>query len=72
MPGWNWQKVKQMLSNNLRLNFSNLKITHILDPMLSKNNKTYSKKLKNKQKNGLKDQVCLYSWGNENEDENEK
>ena len=40
--------------------------------MLSKNNKTYSKKLKNKQKNGLKDQECLYSWGNENEDENEK
>ena len=36
--------------------------------MLSKNNK----KLKNKQKNGLKDQVCLYSWDDENEDENEK
>ena len=25
MPGWNWQKIKQMLSNTLRLNFCYLK-----------------------------------------------
>ena len=29
-PGWNWQKIKQMLSNTLRLNFCYLKIIHIL------------------------------------------
>ena len=29
-PGWNWQKVKQMLSNTLKLNFWYLKIIHIL------------------------------------------
>ena len=27
---WNWQKIKQMLRNTLRLNFSYLKIIHIL------------------------------------------
>ena len=26
---WNWQKIKQMLSNTLRLNFCHLKIVHI-------------------------------------------
>ena len=30
MPGLNWQKFKQMLSNTLRLNFCYLKIVHIL------------------------------------------
>ena len=30
--GWNWQKIKQMLSNTLRLNFCYLKIIHILHP----------------------------------------
>ena len=31
-PGWNWFKIKQMLTNTLRLNFCYLKIIHILHP----------------------------------------
>ena len=53
MPGWNWQKIKQMLSNTPRLNFCYLKIIHILhhryDP------KIMGHILKNKEKNKL---VC--------------
>ena len=30
--GWNWQKIKQILSNNPSLNFCYLKIIHILHP----------------------------------------
>ena len=29
-PGWNWQKIRQMLSNTLRLKFGCLKIIHFL------------------------------------------
>ena len=29
-PGWNWQKIKQILSNTLRLNLCYLEIIHIL------------------------------------------
>ena len=69
-PGWNWQRIKQMLSNTLRLSFFYLKNIHILHPRYPKNNRTPSKKQ-------AKEQVCLYSWDytlnhNENEDENEK
>ena len=32
MSGWNWQKIQQMQSNTLRLNFCYLKIIHILHP----------------------------------------
>ena len=32
MPVWNWQKIKQMLSNTLRLNFRYLGIIYILHP----------------------------------------
>ena len=31
-PGWNWQKIKQMLSNTLSLNFCYFKSIHILHP----------------------------------------
>ena len=70
-PGWNWQKIKQMLSNNLRLNFCYLKVIRILHQRY--HSKIIGHILKNKQKN----KVCLYSSDftidhNENEDENEK
>ena len=52
---WNWQKIKQMLSNNFRLNFCSLKIIHILY------RRYYAKiirhTLKNKQKNKC---VCFH------------
>ena len=50
----NWQKIKQMLSYTLRLNFCYLKIIHI--PHTSHNPKTIRHILKNKQKN-----KCLFS-----------
>ena len=44
-PGWKWQKIKQKLSNTLRLNFYRLKIIHSLHPLFSsKTNLRYSKK----------------------------
>ena len=49
MPGWNWQKIKQMLSNTLRLNFCYLKIIHILHQRYHL--KIIGHILKNKQKN---------------------
>ena len=62
----NWQKVKQMLSNTLRLNFSYLKIIHILHPRYHRKIKGHI--LKNKLKNKC---VCIYTTNrNENEDEN--
>ena len=33
MPGWNWQKIKQKLSNTLRINFRFLTIIHFLHPL---------------------------------------
>ena len=45
MTGWNWQKIKQMLSNTLRLNFCCLKIIHIFHP------RYHPKIIGNKQKN---------------------
>ena len=41
------KKIKQMLSNTLRLNFCHLKIIHILHDVSSKNNRIYSKNKKN-------------------------
>ena len=61
MPGWNWQKFKQMLSNTLGKNFGYLKIIHILHPRCQP--KLVVHILKNKQK---KKYVC------NNEEENEK
>ena len=60
MPGWNWQNIKQMLSNTT--GWKLLKIIHILYKIIKNI-------LKNKQKAS-----CLYSWyfminHNENEDE---
>ena len=48
MPGLNWQKMKQMLSNILRLNFSYLKIIHIFHSRYHP--KIIGHILKNKQK----------------------
>ena len=68
MPGWNWQKIKQMLSNNLRLNFFYLKNIHILHQ--SYHSKIIGDILKNKQNNKY---VRIHTINhNENEDENEK
>ena len=47
-PSWNWQKIKQMLSNTLRLNFCYFKIIHILH--LRHHQKIIGQILKNKQK----------------------
>ena len=49
-PGWNWLKIKQMLSNTLRLNFCYLKIIYILHPKITVHI------LKNKQKSKC---VCI-------------
>ena len=54
MPGLNWQKFKQMLSNTLRLNFCYLKIVHI-HPRYHL--KTIGHVLRNKQK---KKCVCIH------------
>ena len=43
MPGWDWQKIEEKLSNTLRLNFCYLKITHFLHPP-STNHRRHSKK----------------------------
>ena len=48
-PGWNWQKIKQILSNTMRINFCYLKIFHILPPRCHP--KIIGHILKNKQKN---------------------
>ena len=55
MPGWNWQKIKQTLSNTLRLNFSYLKIIRILHPHYHP--KIIGHILKNKEKNKF---VCIH------------
>ena len=52
---WNWQKIKQMLSNNFRLNFCSLKIIHI--PYRRYYPKIIRHTLKNKQKNKC---VCFH------------
>ena len=54
-PGWNWHKIKQMLSNTQRLNFSYLEIIHILHPCY--NPKIIGHILKIKQKNKC---VCIH------------
>ena len=56
MPGWNWQKIRQMLSNILRLNFCFLKIIDILYPRYHL--KIIEHILKNKWKNKC---VCDYA-----------
>ena len=66
MPGWNWQKINQMLSNTLRLNFCYLKVINTLHSHYHP--KIIGHILKNMQKN-----KCLYWWNyminhNENED----
>ena len=48
-PSGNWQKIEQMLSNTLRLNFCYLKIIHILHPRYHPNIIGYI--VKNKQRN---------------------
>ena len=55
-PGWYWQKIKQMLSNTLRLNFCYLKITPILHQ--HHHPKIIGRILKNKQKNKC---VCIHA-----------
>ena len=49
MPGWDWQKIKQMLSNTLSLNFWHPKIIGILHPRYHLTIIRYI--LKNKQRN---------------------
>ena len=51
----NWQKIKQMLSNTLRLNFCYLKIIYILHPR--NHRKITGHVLKNKRKNKC---VCIH------------
>ena len=53
-PGWNWPKIKQMLSNTLRLNFCYLKIQVIHSHY---HPKKLGHILKNKQKNKC---VCIH------------
>ena len=53
--GWNREKIKQMLSNTMRLNFCYLKIIYILPPRLYP--KIIGHILKNKQKNKC---VCFH------------
>ena len=67
---WNWQKIKQKLSNTLRLNFCYLKIMHFVHPRY--HSKIIGDIIKNVQK-----QVPLFKCGYmindiENEAENEK
>ena len=54
-PGWNWQKIKQMLSNTPRLNFCYLKIIRILHQRYHA--KAIGHILKNKQKSKC---VCIH------------
>ena len=75
MPGWNWQKIKQMLINILRLSFYYLKIIHIFQLLYYPN--IVGDILKNKQKKTKKNNKSVYSLYcminyNGNEDENEK
>ena len=55
MPGWKWQKIKQMLSNAQMLNFCYLEVIHILHPRYHP--KIIGHILKNKQKNK---RVCIH------------
>ena len=59
MPGWNGQKIKQMLINILRLSFYYLKIIHIFQLLYYPN--IVGDILKNKQKKQQqKKQECLF------------
>ena len=71
MPGWNWQKIKQMLINILRLSFYYLKIIHIFQLLYYPN--IVGDILKNKQKKNksVYSLYCMINY-NGNEDENEK
>ena len=71
MPGWNWQKIKQMLINILRLSFYYLKIIHIFQLLYYPN--IVGDILKNKQKKNKSGYslYCMINY-NGNEDENEK
>ena len=51
MPGRNWQKIKQMVSNTLRLNFSYLAIINIFHPRYHP--KIIGNILRNKQKESI-------------------
>ena len=65
MPGWNWESVKQMLRNTLKLKFCYLKIIDILHP--SYYLKIIGRILKNKQNNKC---VCIHTINhNDNEEE---
>ena len=67
MPGSNWQKIKKKLSNTLRLNFYNLKITRVLHPCY------HPKIIGDILKCRKNKYVCLREVNdNENEAENEK
>ena len=52
---WNWQKIKQMLSNTLRLNFCYLKVIHVLHPRF--HSKIIEDIYENKQKN-----KCVFNY----------
>ena len=54
MPGRNWEKIKQMLSITLRLNFCYLKIIHILHP------RHYPKMIGHIQKKAKNKYVCIH------------
>ena len=69
MPGWNWQKIKQKLSNTLRLNFWFLKIIRFLHP--SYHPKIVQDILKNTKKNKCVSFNEVIN-DNGNEDQNEK
>ena len=53
---WNWQKINQMLSNTLRLNFCYLKIIYTIHPYCHPKIIVHILILKNKQKNRC---VCI-------------
>ena len=68
------KKIKQMLSNNLRLNFGCLKVVHILHLPYHPEIKGYILKIKQNSKS-VCIHVCMYAFmisHCENEDENEK
>ena len=77
MPGWNWQKIKQMLINILRLSFYYLKIIHIFQLLYYPNivgdilKNKQKKKQQKKQNKSVYSLYCMINY-NGNEDENEK
>ena len=68
--GWNWQKIKQLLSNTLSLNFCYLKIIHILYP--SYRLKIIKYIIKKDKRTSVSVFTRLHVNPNVNEDENEK